>query len=104
MPNNLKVKATKTEGIYVEGTEYDISREFKIGFNYGTTTRGTELYLKDFEMYDITLSDNNAFSKDGNISYNEFNEVPEITSGVHNLKLGNETLPVLLDMDSDGGY
>lgn len=44
-----------------------------------------------------------GFSKDASITYNEFNEIPNIESGVHNLKLGNEILPVLIDMDNDEG-
>lgn len=45
----------------------------------------------------------NGFNKDASITYNEFNEIPNIESGVHNLKLGNEMLPILIDMDNDGG-
>ena len=37
------------------------------------------------------------------LNFNEFSEIPDITSGVHNLKLGNDILPVLIDMDNDGG-
>lgn len=44
-----------------------------------------------------------GFYKNASITYNEFNEVPNIKSGVHNVKLGNEILPVLIDMDKDGG-
>ena len=45
----------------------------------------------------------NGFNKDASISFKEFNEIPNIESGVHNLRLGNEILPVLIDMDNDGG-
>lgn len=45
----------------------------------------------------------NGFNKDASISFKEFNEIPEIKSGIHNLKLGNQILPVLVDMDNDGG-
>ena len=44
-----------------------------------------------------------GFNKNASISYNEFNEIPKIESGIHNLKLGDEVLPVLIDMDNDGG-
>lgn len=45
----------------------------------------------------------NGFNKDASVSFKEFNEIPEIKSGVHNLKLGDQILPVLVDMDNDGG-
>lgn len=45
----------------------------------------------------------NGFNKDASISFKEFNEIPEIKSGIHNLKLGDQILPVLVDMDNDGG-
>lgn len=45
----------------------------------------------------------NGFNKDASISFKEFNEIPNIESGVHNLKLGDQILPVLIDMDNDGG-
>ena len=45
----------------------------------------------------------NGFNKDASVNFKEFNEIPEIKSGVHNLKLGDQILPVLVDMDNDGG-
>lgn len=45
----------------------------------------------------------NGFNKDASISFKEFNEIPNIESGVHNLKLGDQILPVLIDMDNDEG-
>lgn len=45
----------------------------------------------------------NGFNKDASISFKEFNEIPEIKSGIHNLKLGDQILPVLIDMDNDEG-
>lgn len=45
----------------------------------------------------------NGFNKDASVSFKEFNEIPEIKSGIHNLKLGDKILPVLVDMDNDGG-
>lgn len=49
------------------------------------------------------IENRKGFNKDASITYNEFNEIPNIESGVYNLKLGNEILPVLIDMDNDGG-
>lgn len=45
----------------------------------------------------------NGFNKDASIRFKEFNEIPKIKSGIHNLKLGDQILPVLVDMDNDGG-
>lgn len=55
------------------------------------------------EINEEKIENKNGFSKDASITYNEFNEIPNIESGVHNLRLGNEILPVLVDMDNDGG-
>ena len=55
------------------------------------------------EINEEKIENKNGFSKDASITYNEFNEIPNIESGVHNLRLGNEILPVLIDMDNDGG-
>lgn len=55
------------------------------------------------EINEEKIQNKNGFSKDASITYNEFNEIPNIESGVHNLKLGNEILPVLVDMDNDEG-
>lgn len=55
------------------------------------------------EINEEKIENKNGFSKDASITYNEFNEIPEIKSGVHNLKLGDQILPVLVDMDNDGG-
>ena len=55
------------------------------------------------EINEEKIENKNGFSKDASITYNEFNEIPNIESGVHNLKLGDQILPVLVDMDNDGG-
>lgn len=55
------------------------------------------------EINEERIENKNGFSKDASITYNEFNEIPNIESGVHNLRLGNEILPVLVDMDNDEG-
>lgn len=51
------------------------------------------------EMHNVPV----GFKKDASITYKEFSEIGEIKSGVHNLKLGDEVLPVLIDMDKDKG-
>ena len=55
------------------------------------------------EINEERIQNKKGFSKDASITYNEFNEIPNIESGIHNLKLGNQILPVLIDMDNDGG-
>lgn len=44
-----------------------------------------------------------GINKNAILNFKEFSEIPDIQSGVHNLKLGNDILPVLIDMDNDGG-
>ena len=55
------------------------------------------------EINEEKIENKKGFNKDASITYNEFNEIPNIESGVHNLRLGNEILPVLIDMDNDEG-
>ena len=55
------------------------------------------------EINEERIENKKGFNKDASITYNEFNEIPNIESGVYNLKLGNEILPVLIDMDNDEG-
>lgn len=55
------------------------------------------------EINEEKIQNKNGFNKDASITYNEFNEIPNIESGVHNLKLGDQILPVLIDMDNDEG-
>lgn len=60
--------------------------------------------IRCYEINEEKINDNKiGFYKNASIAYNEFNEVPNIKSGVHNLKLGNEILPVLIDVDKDDG-
>ena len=55
------------------------------------------------EINEERIKNKKGFNKDASITYNEFNEIPNIESGIYNLKLGNEILPVLIDMDNDEG-
>ena len=55
------------------------------------------------EINEEKIQNKNGFNKDASITYNEFNEIPNIESGVYNLKLGDQILPVLIDMDNDEG-
>lgn len=55
------------------------------------------------EINEEKIENKKGFNKDASITYNEFNEIPNIESGIHNLKLGDQILPVLVDMDNDGG-
>lgn len=55
------------------------------------------------EINEERIENRKGFNKDASITYNEFNEIPNIESGVYNLKLGDQILPVLIDMDNDEG-
>ena len=55
------------------------------------------------EINEERIKNKKGFNKDASITYNEFNEIPNIESGIYNLKLGNQILPVLIDMDNDEG-
>lgn len=62
--------------------------------------------LLDELVIDSALLDEESFNginKNAILNFKEFSEIPNIQSGVHNLKLGNDILPVLIDMDNDGG-
>lgn len=72
--------------------------------NVGTNS-SAEIILDELLIDSAILDDStfNGFNKNATLNFKEFSEIPEIQSGVHNLKLGNDILPVLIDMDNDGG-
>lgn len=58
---------------FVEGTAYNSYRDFKFGFTYQNTgTLGTDLYIKNVRMYDITTTSKVWLSKNGIMNADSF--------------------------------
>jgi len=58
-------------------TNWDTYRQFKFGFSYSSTgVLGTDLYIKDFNVYDVTDGENYRISE-SSIAY--FTEIDEVT-------------------------
>ena len=72
--------------------------------SYEGVNSSAEIILDELLIDSAILDDStfNGFNKNATLNFKEFSEIPEIQSGVHNLKLGNDILPVLIDMDNDG--
>lgn len=86
---------TSSYGSFVAGTKYLSCKDFQFGFSYENTgTLGTDLYITNIRMYDLTeggqnvsiringivngiLNETNhaSISKDGDILANSFNEI-----------------------------
>ena len=66
---------TTSYSSFVSGTTYPSYRDFLFGFGYANTgTMGTELYIKNLRMYDVTGMDNMSISKNGVMDYLTFIE------------------------------
>ena len=96
------IGATKIDGTLVYRAAYSaIIQENKIIAeavdNSGDNSNATLNTVVNLKL------NKNGFNKNASITYNEFNEIPNIESGIHNLILGNEILPVLIDMDNNEG-
>lgn len=64
---------TSSYSSFVEGTAYNSYRDFKFGFTYQNTgTLGTDLYIKNVRMYDITTTSNVWLSKNGIMNADSF--------------------------------
>lgn len=79
---------TSSYSSFVEGNTYLSYNGFKFGFGYSSTgTLGTELYLRNFRMYDITTKpDNIKFKKEGIIITDFITE----SAGFASIKESNE--------------
>ncbi len=69
---------TRTYSIFVEGETYLSYRDFKFGFGYTSTGEmGTDLYLRNFKLYDITTpSASHHVTKQGLVTADNFTENP----------------------------
>ena len=88
--NHFSYKWTISDGVYkvctssystfVQGTTYISYRDFKFGFTYNNTGElGTDLYIKNLRMYDITTNKEINIKKTG------------ITEAINFVEEGNET-------------
>lgn len=78
---------TTSYSSFTAGTSYNCYRDFKWGFAYQSTgSLGTDLYITNFRMYDITTLNNDiTFNKTGVINASEFvenNIIPQMNSGL----------------------
>lgn len=55
IPDDIYKVCTQSYSSFVEGNTYPSYRDFKFGFDYTNTGElGTDLYLRNFKLYDIT--------------------------------------------------
>lgn len=74
--DDINKKCTTSYSSFTAGTTYNCYRDFKWGFEYTNTgAMGTDLYLTNFRMYDITTP-NNVISveKDGIVKASDFSD------------------------------
>lgn len=94
--------ATQIDGSFIYRAAYAVIIQERKIIAEGVHNSDTDSMVTLEKIVNLKIN-KQGFNNNASITYNEFNEVPNIKSGVHNLKLGNETLPVLIDMDNDGG-
>lgn len=80
--DSINKTCTTSYSSFVEGNTYNCYRDFKWGFVYDNTgPLGTDIYLTNFRMYDITQPDNEVkFFKTGIIAGSEFVETSSSVS------------------------
>jgi hypothetical protein len=69
--------ATQTgQAVLFSNTQYDTYRELKFGFGYENTgVLGTDLYIKDLEIFDVTNGEIRQIDSNGIIMYYDIDEV-----------------------------
>ena len=90
--DSIRKICTTSYNSFVAGNEYISYRDFCFGFNYENTgALGTDIYISNIQMYDITENKDIKINKQGIISSGDFNEYDpkDISSSVH---IGNYTL------------
>lgn len=64
--DDVRKVCTTSYSSFVQGTEYISYRDFKFGFEYTSTgSLGTDLYITDLRMYDITSLNQSKANKSG---------------------------------------
>lgn len=76
IPDDIVKTCTSSYSSFVKGTQYISYRDFKFGFVYTDTgSMGTDLYLRNFRIYDITSKPESLkISKSGIINSSNFIE------------------------------
>lgn len=76
---------TSSYSSFVAGEKYVSYRHFYYGFNYESTgTLGTDIYITNIRMYDITNNKRVSINKNGNVNCNAVSE------GFDNCSFGSE--------------
>ena len=75
---------------FIQGNIYPSYRDFKFGFNYTSTgTLGTDLYINNLRMYDITLKPKVSINKQGQIKPGQvIEENLNLANAKRNLDIG----------------
>ena len=74
--DDVRKVCTSSYSGFVAGTEYVSYRDFKWGFNYTNTgALGTDIYITDLRMYDITNADDTEIKKSGILETGSFEEI-----------------------------
>ena len=73
--DNIYKTCTQSYSSFVEGTDYNSYRDFKYGFTYQNTgALGTDLYIKNVRMYDLTTALQIDIKKTGIVKAENFYE------------------------------
>ena len=74
--DDVRKVCTSSYSGFVAGTEYVSYRDFKWGFNYTNTgALGTDVYITDLRMYDITNASDTEIKKSGILETGSFEEI-----------------------------
>lgn len=74
--DDVRKVCTSSYSGFVAGTEYVSYRDFKWGFNYTDTgALGTDVYITDLRMYDITNASDTEIKKSGILETGSFEEI-----------------------------
>lgn len=73
--DDLYKVCTTAYGGFVKGQTYPSYSDFMFGFGYQNTgSMGTDIYLTNFRLYDITTEEDSGMFKNGNVNFLEFVE------------------------------
>ena len=74
--DDVRKVCTSSYSGFVAGTEYVSYRDFKWGFNYTNTgALGTDVYITNLRMYDITNASDTEIKKSGILETGSFEEI-----------------------------
>ena len=81
--DDIMKQCTKSYSSYVQGNYYNTYKDFKFGFTYSDTgDMGTDLYLRNFRLYDITnhSSVESKIDKQGVFLTDNWIEIEDVSS------------------------